>query len=138
MKPKQKLYLIGGNPKMSYINKLNFRNLKVIKNPKNIISEISKYRISLNGKSLYGSNTKIFDAFSSNILPIITKEMKKDKYFKDYPLIANSNIHYCNLVTKLINEKNFYAKKSKEINKFKKKFTKNNLKATYFSIVANQ
>ncbi len=137
VKPKQELCLIGGHPKMSYINKLNYPNLKVIKNPKNIISEISKYRISLNGKSLYGSNTKIFDAFSSNILPIITKEMKKDKYFKDYPLIANSNKDYCNLVTKLINQKNFYDKKSKEINKFKKKFTKNNLKTTFFGIVAN-
>ena len=117
---------------MSYFTKLNYPNLKITKNPKNIINEISKYRISLNGKSLYGSNTKIFDAFSANILPIITKEMKKDIYFKDYPLIASSNIDYCNLIMKLINQKKFYEKKTKEVNKFKKKFAKNNLKKVFF------
>ncbi len=135
--PKQNFNIIGANPKMSYITKLNYPHLKITKNPKNIINEISKYKISLNGKSLYGSNTKIFDAFSANILPIITKEMKTDNYFKDYPLIAESNIHYCSLIMKLINQKKFYEKKIKEVNKFKKKFAKNNLKKIFFDIVNN-
>lgn len=135
--PKQNFNIIGANPKIRYFTKLNYPYLKITKNPKNIINEISKYRISLNGKSLYGSNTKIFDAFSANILPIITKEMKKDIYFKDYPLIASSNIDYCNLIMKLINQKKFYEKKTKEVNKFKKKFAKSNLKKVFFDIVNN-
>ncbi len=135
IEPKQDFFIIGANPKMSYFNKLNYPNLKIIRNPKNIINEIAKYRISLNGKSLYGSNTKIFDAFSANILPIITKEMKKDFYFKDYPLIANSSTDYCKLIIKLIKHKKFYEKKTKEVNEFKKKFTKNNLKKIFFDIV---
>lgn len=135
IKPAQQLYLIGANPKMSYINKLNYDKLKIIKNPKNIINEISKYKISLNGKSLYGSNTKIFDAFSANTLPIITKEMKRDVYFKNYPLIAKSNIDYCNLIMKLISKKKFYENKINKVNKFKKKFSRNNLRNTFFNIL---
>lgn len=135
LEPQQKLYLIGANPRMSFFNKFNKKKIKIIKNPKNIIIEISRFKVSLNGKSMYGSNTKIFDSFCANTLPIVTKEVKNDIYFKNYPLIAKSNEQYVNLLKKLIENKNYYYKKIKQVNNFKKKFFEKNLRNKFFNII---
>ena len=84
---------------------------------------------------MYGSNTKIFDSFCANTLPIVTKEVKNDIYFKDYPLIAKSNEQYVNLLKKLIENKNYYYKKIKQVNNFKKKFFEKNLRNKFFNII---
>jgi hypothetical protein len=135
LEPQQKLYLIGANPKMSFFNKFNKKKIKIIKNPKNIIKEISRFKVSLNGKSMYGSNTKIFDSFCANILPIVTKEVKNDIYFNNYPLIVNSSEQYVNLLKKLIANKSYYYKKIRKVNNFKKKFFERNLKNKFYNII---
>ena len=129
-----KLHIIGSNPSNKLQKLLRKNKIKVILNPKNILSEISKYKLAIAPNTLpFGVISKIPECISVGTPILTTKENISNSSIENYneSLLAETADEFAMKIHRGLSDENVFFENLELINKYALFFSESKVKKLF-------